>query len=111
MYSFPRRFAVGKITNSGTCAFQPETGNYVYSDVYKRQGTFPQYAAIVLDAWRERTLVTELQSLAISGRTADEMTAELERMGDEISDASKERTLRIVWDRESVPPAGGKRDD
>ena len=39
-----------------------------------------QYAAIVLDAWRERTLVTELQSLAISGRTADEMTAELERM-------------------------------
>ena len=45
-----------------------------------RIGTFPQYAAIVLDAWRERTLVTELQSLAISGRTADEMTAELERM-------------------------------
>lgn len=45
-----------------------------------RIGTFPQYAAIVLDAWRERTLVTELQSLAISGRTADEMTAKLERM-------------------------------
>ena len=50
------------------------------ASITPRIGTFPQYAAIVLDAWRERTLVTDLQSLAISGHTADEMTAELERI-------------------------------
>ena len=33
-----------------------------------RIGTFPQYAAIVLDAWRERTLVTELQSVTFPRR-------------------------------------------
>ena len=50
------------------------------ASITPRIETFPQYSALVLDAWRERTLVTDLQSLAISGHTADEMTAELERM-------------------------------
>ena len=50
------------------------------ASITPRIETFPQYSALVLDAWRERTLVTDLQSLAISGHTADEMTAELERI-------------------------------
>ena len=50
------------------------------ASITPRIETFPQYSALVLDAWRERTLVTDLQSLAISGHTADEMTAEIERM-------------------------------
>ena len=42
------------------------------ASITPRVETFPQYSALVLDAWRERTLVTDLQSLAISGHTADE---------------------------------------
>lgn len=40
-------------------------------------GGLAGYIAIVLDAWRERTITAKLTELAISGQTADELTAAL----------------------------------
>ena len=42
--------------------------------------SFETYCGIVLDGWRERTLMTELQTLSISGMAADEITEELEKI-------------------------------
>ena len=42
--------------------------------------SFDAYVGAVLDAWRERTLCVEFQKLAISGMTADELTAEAEKL-------------------------------
>ena len=38
------------------------------------------YIAVVLDAWRERTITERLAELAISGQTADELTAALQAL-------------------------------
>lgn len=43
-------------------------------------GAFNTYCGLVLDAWRERALIVDLQTLSMSGSTADEMTVELEKM-------------------------------
>lgn len=41
---------------------------------------FDTYAGMLLDDWRRRKLLEELQLLEMSGKTADEMTAELEKL-------------------------------
>lgn len=41
---------------------------------------FETYCGLVLDAWRERELIVAMNELAISGHTADEITAELEKL-------------------------------
>lgn len=42
--------------------------------------SFDAYVGAVLDSWRERTLCTEFQKLAISNMTADDLTAEAEKL-------------------------------
>lgn len=41
---------------------------------------FETYCGIVLDAWRERELIVSMNELALSGHTADEITAALEQL-------------------------------
>lgn len=49
--------------------------------------SFERYAVLLLNDWRKRTLTVKLQELALSGRSADELTAELERL------AAKQRRI------------------